>query len=363
MRVALVHDWLYHLRGGEKVLEALAEIYPEATIYTLFSDRSALSLSLSRMKIKNSFLQFFPGIQKYYRWLLPVLPWVIQTLRVAPVDLVISSSHCVAKGIRVPKGAIHVCYCHTPMRSLWGFEKESVKALPAWLSSLTVPLFALLKKWDLENSRRVHHFLCNSETVRQRILAVYGREAVVVHPPVNFDFFSRGERGQRAKEKECFYLLVSALMPYKRVDLAIEAFKGWDRNLWIVGDGPEKSKLRKKAHGPNLRFLGKISDEALRSLYGRAAALIFPQEEDFGIVPLEAQACGLPVIAYGKGGVLETVKEGVFFDRQTPEALRQAVLDFESRSFDSERLRAGALQFDKAAFKTKITQAIEHALH
>jgi glycosyltransferase involved in cell wall biosynthesis len=361
LKVALVHDWLIHMRGGEKVLESLAEMFPEATIYTLFTDRSRLSPSLQRMKIRTSFLQYLPGIRRYYRWLLPVLPWVVRTLRVEEADLLITSSHCVAKGVRVPERAVHVCYCHTPMRYLWGFEEEYFSKFPKGMLTLLRPLFERLRKWDVATAQGVNHFLCNSNTVRERIRKSYGREAEVIHAPVDASFYQPDSLPAEAKGK--FYLVVSALVPYKRVDLVIEAFNGWDRKLVIAGDGPCRPEYQKLAKTGNIRFLGTVSDEGLRSLYEEAKALIFPQEEDFGIVPLEAQACGTPVIALARGGALETVEEGVFFQEQTAEALRRAILQFEARQFDLEALRRQALRFDKPLFKTKMKQALENVIH
>ena len=360
MKIALVHDWLIHMRGGEKVLEAFAEIYPDATIYTLFSLRSRLSPSLQRMKIKNSILQYFPGIRRYYRWLLPLLPFFVRTLRIEDCDLVISSSHCVAKGVRIPKRARHICYCHTPMRYLWGFEEVYFKNFPKWLLTIIQPLLNWLREWDVATSRGVDHFFCNSETVRTRIQNTYKRLACVIHPPVDAQFFQRDSL-PKAGEKD-YYLVVSALTPYKQIDLVIEAFNSWERELWIAGDGPERSRYEKLAQTKNIRFLEKVSNERLRCLYVQARGLIFPQIEDFGIVPLEAQACGLPVIAFAKGGVLETVKSGVFFYEQTSEAIRRAVLEFESQRFDPEELRRQALRFDKPEFKNKMKRAVQNVI-
>lgn len=375
MKVALVHDWLIHMRGGEKVLEALAEVFPDATIYTLFSNRENLSPSLQCMKIKTSLLEGFPGIRLYYRWLLPLLPFFIRTLKIDEADLVISSSHCVAKGIQIPRGAYHVCYCHTPMRYLWGFEEDYFGNFPKWLLSFLAPIFDGLRKWDMETSRQVNAFLCNSENVRNRIQRVYGREAEVIHPPVNTETFNLiplhpnplpyGERGKDEGEvkKGYYYLIVSALTPYKRIDIAIRAFNGWNRKLQIVGDGPSKSRYASLVQTANIRFLGKVSDRELKRLYREAKAVLFPQEEDFGIVPLEAQACGTPVIAFARGGALETVEDGFFFHEQTPEALRQAVIEFEKKSFDPEALRRHVLRFDKEEFKNKIRRSIENVVH
>lgn len=389
MKVALVHDWLIHMRGGEKVLEALAEVFPDATIYTLFSNRKKLSPPLQRMKIKNSILHYFPGIRIYYRWLLPLLPFFVRTLNVAEADLVISSSHCVAKGARIPRGAKHVCYCHTPMRYLWGFEEDYFGNFPKWLRAFLNPVFDRIRKWDVETSAQVDAFLCNSEHVKKRIRAIYAREAEVIPPPVDFSVFepviARTAAGggwtkqsaiteiasplsltasvTRTRNDEPYYLIVSALTPYKRIDVAIQAFNDWNRSLIIAGDGPSRRQYQRLAKTPNIRFLGKVSDEDLKHLYSKARALIFPQEEDFGIVPLEAQACGTPVIALARGGALETLEDGIFFEEQTPEAVREAVLRCETRSFEPEKLRRHALKFDKPLFKAKIKQAIDHVIH
>lgn len=359
LRVALVHDWLFHMRGGEKVLEAMAEVFPKATIYTLFSDRKALSPTLQGMRIRNSILQYFPGIKLYYRWLLPLLPFFARTLKVRDADLVISSSHCVAKGVRLAPGVCHICYCHTPMRYLWGFEREYFGAVPGWLRGVLSLVLNRIRKWDKEINRQVDHFLCNSEAVQKRIHSCYGREAVVVHPPVDTEFFNPTAVPVEGNEA---YLVVSALTPYKRIDLVIEAFNRWDRRVWVAGDGPERRALERLVKSPNVRLLGKVSDEELRHLYAKAKAVIFPQEEDFGIVPLEAQAMRTPVIAYARGGALETVQGGVFFYEQSPEALRQAVLEFEKKRADRDLLRGQALRFDKSVFKTKIAQAIENVI-
>ena len=361
MKVALVHDWLIHMRGGEKVLEAFAEVFPDATIYTLFSDRRNLSPSLQRMKIRTSILQWFPGICIYYRWLLPLFPLFIKTLRIREAELVISSSHCVAKGARIPQGAYHVCYCHTPMRYLWGFGEVYFEKFPKWVLRCLELVFKRLRRWDLETSQQVDTFFCNSEYVKNRIQIIYGRDAEVIHPPVDIEVFANDGRPRDPKGN--YYLIVSALTPYKRIDVAIHTFNGWDRTLLIAGDGPLRHRYQKLVKSKNIQLLGKVSNEELRRLYGNAKAVIFPQEEDFGIVPLEAQACGTPVIAFGCGGVLETVEEGVLFYEQTPEAIREAVLRFESLHFDPERLRRQALRFDKEEFKNKIRQALTNVVH
>jgi len=354
MKTALVHDWLIHMRGGEKVLDAIAELYPDATIYTLFYDRKKISPRLAALKIKTSFLQYFPGIKHYYRWLLPILPWVIQSMKVEDADLVISSSHCVAKGIRIPKNAYHVCYCHTPMRYLWGFQDVYFKHHLLPVRFLIDLVFHFLRKWDLKTNERVDLFVANSEYIQKRIQAVYQREAVVVHPPLETDFF----KPQGTPEN--FFLAVSHFVPYKRLDLVIEAFNSLERRLVVIGSGPLASQYEKLRKNDQISFWGGVSNEELREAYSSARALVFPTEEDFGIVPLEAQACGAPVIAFRRGGALETVKSGVFFDEQTPEAIREAVFRLEEQKFDSKEVSEKVQGFGRKHFLVNMKNAIEN---
>ncbi|MCM8775712.1 MAG: glycosyltransferase [Candidatus Omnitrophica bacterium] len=367
MKVALVHDWLIHMRGGEKVLEALAQMYPDATIYTLFYNRSRLSPYLKERTIKASFLQYIPGIRRFYRWLLPILPWAISTLRIDPeVRLVISSSHCVAKGIRIPEGAFHICYCHTPMRYVWGFSEEYFGKVPVVLRPILNFLLRRLREWDRKTSgeirpdsacrQGVHQFVANSYHVRDRIGQYYRRQAEVIYPPLAKKFY------HAVGEPEDYYLVVSALVPYKRVDVVIEAFNGLDRKLLIVGSGPCEKACRKLRTSSNIFFLGPLPPSELRKIYSGARALIFPTEEDFGIVPLEAQACGTPVIAYAKGGALESVKSGTFFDQQTPEAIRNAVREYEKLSFDRERTAMAVEGFDERVFNDQMRKLIQTCL-
>lgn len=366
LRVALIHDWLIHMRGGEKVLEALYEVFPEADIFTLFYNRAPLSPLLKRARIYSSFLQFLPGITYYYRWLLPLLPVAIRSLSLAHYDVVISSSHCVAKGCLVPKGALHICYCHTPVRYVWGFREEYFGGYPPLVRKMVNTFLERLKKWDLESNQGVHFFIANSENTARRVEKFYGREARVIYPPVDVVEFAQGSEEANSKLKQNinipsgdYYLVVSALVPYKRIDLAVCAFNQLGYPLVVVGDGPDRARLKKIA-SPNVQFLGSVTGAELKQYYTRCRALIFPGEEDFGIVPVEAQACGRPVIAYGKGGVLESVTgaTGVFFSEQTAASLIQAVERFESLSFHSELMKDQARKFDRAIFKEKIKQAV-----
>lgn len=362
VRVALVHDWLIHMRGGEKVLEGFAELYPDATIYTLFADRAKLSAPLQRMKIKTSFLQFLPGIKKFYRWLLPVLPLVIRTLKIEDAQVVLSSSHCVAKGIAKPKGAVHLCYCHTPMRYLWGFEDVYFEKFPAPARWLITRVLGFLRKWDLKSNAEVDAFIANSENVRRRIQKFYNRTAKVIYPPVDPSFFRDLPDEKLAfLGKTDYYLVVSAFVPYKRIDLVIEAFNDLDRDLVVVGAGPLEKHYHRLRRSGKITFAGSLDHASLLAAYASAKALIFPTEEDFGIVPVEAQARGVPVIGLGKGGALESVQSGVFFHEQSAASLKQAVLDFEKKDFDRAQVSAQVRSFEKKRFMEEIDQFVKQS--
>lgn len=370
MRVALVHDWLTGMRGGEKVLEILCELFPDATLYTLLHKKGSVSEAISRMEIKTSFVQNLPFALNHYQKYLPFFPTAIEQFDLTQYDLVISSSHCVAKGVITSPETCHVCYCHTPMRYAWEmyytyFSKNSINPLLRW----SIPFFMnYLRSWDERSSDRVDRFVANSQTVRRRIQKHYRRDAVVIYPPVDTENFGLG-----TKEGE-YYLVVSALVPYKRIDLAVSAFNELNLPLLIVGEGAEKKKLMGIAK-KNVRFLDWQPHSELRRYYAECKALIFPGEEDFGIVPVEAQACGKPVIAFGKGGATESVvgaypgqeisasSTGVFFQHQSKEALVEAVRRFESAKFDPEKIRDNALRFDTRVFRENIGEFIQRALH
>lgn len=359
LRVALVHDWLTGMRGGEKVLEVLCELFPAATLFTLVHNRGSVAPTIERMQIRTSFVQRFPFVDRQYRYYLPLFPAAIESFDLSGYDLIISSSHCAAKGVIPPAHALHVCYCHTPMRYVWDqYEEYFGKDRASWLVRQTMSVAApRLRAWDVRTSSRVHHFIANSHNVAERIRRIYGRESEVVHAPVDVERFTV------SKNDEGYFLLVSALVPYKRVDLAVEAFNRMGERLLIVGSGPDLDKLRARAR-PNVQFLGWQTDDALVKLYAGCRALIFPGEEDFGIVPLEAMASGKPVVAYAKGGALETVVEegkaptGIFFHEQRVEALAEAVRKVKKVKWNPQAIRRHALKFDRKLFRTKIEQAI-----
>lgn len=357
MNVALVHDWLNGMRGGEKILEVLCEIFPDATIHTLLCDRSRLSPTIGRMEIRVSPLQWFPLRRTHYRYYLPIFPWLIERFDLRGFDLVVSTSHCVAKGAKAPRGIPSICYCLTPMRYVWYFAGEYFGRW-GWKRALLTPAFAYLKRWDVSSASRVGRWLAISRHVAARIEKIYGARADVLYPPVDASFFTPG--GGVGD----YYLIVSALVPYKRLDIAVRAFNELRLPLNIVGEGPERRRLESIA-GPKVRFLGWLADERVRELYRGCRAFVFPGEEDFGITPLEAQACGRPVIAYGKGGALETVRDGVtgiFFHEQSPEALAEAVERASIAFFDPRAMRENAQRFGRPIFKESLAAYLEKAV-
>ena len=372
MKVALVHDWLTGMRGGEKVLEVFCELFPDAHLYTLLHNRGSLSNTIEDMDIRTSFIQKLPLIKKKYRHLLPIFPTAIERFDLREYDLVLSSSHCVAKGVKTGAGTLHICYCFTPMRYIWDlynlyFGKERAGMITRVATSLVL---THLRKWDVASNKRVDKFVAISRYIAERIKKNYGRDSDLIYPPVDCSYFKPG------LANDGFYLMVSPLAPNKRVDLAVEAFNTIGLPLIVIGSGQEESKLEKMA-GKNIKLMGWQSDEIVREHYVNCKALIFPGVEDFGIVPLEAQACGKPVIAFGEGGALETIiplgKEagnrneqlnnatGLFFHEQTTESLAQAVVRFEDvqGQFNEQAIRKNAESFDRAIFKDEFKKYIE----
>lgn len=354
-RIAIVHEWLTGMRGGEKCVQALCELFPDATLFTLIHAEGSVSPTIERMRIRTSFLQHVPFAVRHYRHFLPLFPTAIRQFRLDDYDLVISSHHCVAKGVTTPPNTLHICYCHTPMRYIWGLYDEYFGRGRAGLLTRTgMRIFVgYLRQRDLLTAKNPHYYIANSENVRRRIKEIYRRDADVIYPPVDTSMFNVSSLD------DGYFLVVSALAPYKRVDLAVEACTKTGDKLVVVGDGPELTRLRNLA-GPNVTFTGWQPDASLREFYGHCSALIFPGEEDFGIVPLEAMASGKPVIAFGRGGALETVKDsdalrtGILFPEQTVESLVAAIHRFKDTRFDPHGLRAHALPFDKNLYKQRI---------
>jgi glycosyltransferase involved in cell wall biosynthesis len=357
MNVALVHDWLTGMRGGEKCLEVLCELFPDAPIYTLLHNKGTMSPLIESKKIVTSFIDSLPKKTEKYRSYLPLFPVAMEQFDFSEFDLVISTSHAIAKNAKVRSDALHICYCHTPMRYVWEmygqyFGKENAGLLTRAAMRTVRPL---LRSWDVRTAHRVHYYIANSENVRKRIQRYYNREAVVIFPPVDTDQFTL------SASDEGYFLMVTALVPYKRVDLAIEAFNRSGERLLIVGKGTETEKLKAMAKS-NIEFLGWKIDDELSHLYRGCKALIFPGEEDFGIVPLEAMATGKPVVAFGKGGALETVVEGTtgtFFYAQTVESLSESLMKIRTIKFDPAIIRNHAVRFTRSIYKQKMHDYID----
>ncbi|MBZ0190084.1 MAG: glycosyltransferase [Candidatus Kuenenia stuttgartiensis] len=377
-KIAIVHDWLTGMRGGEKVLECLCELFPQSDIFTLLHIPGSVSPLIENRTIYTSFLQKLPLIKTHYRTYLPLFPLAIESFSVDAYDMVISSSHCVAKGVITPPSTLHVCYSHTPMRYVWEhYHTYFGKNKKGFMTRTAMNIFAhYLRMWDVSSSNRVDYFTANSYNVANRIKKYYRRTAKVIHPPVDCSLFTPPD----TYEEGGYYLIVSAFAPYKRIDIAIEAFRELGLPLVIIGGGQEEQLIKNMAKN-NIKCLGWQPGEVLKDFYRNCKALIFPGVEDFGIVPLEVQACGKPVIAYAKGGVLETVRgiypdsesrpemkqkqpetpTGVFFTEQTTESLLEAVRFFEHNKniFDPLSIRKHAEGFDSLIFKEKFKRYIE----
>jgi glycosyltransferase involved in cell wall biosynthesis len=366
-RVVLVHDWLNGMRGGEKCLEVLCRHWPQAPLYTLLHQRGAVSPVIEDRPLHTSWLQRLPVALRYYRYLLPLMPLAAASWRLPSCDLVLSFSHCVAKAARPPAGVPHVCYCFTPMRYAWhmrqayfGSETRSVKA------QLLERTLKGLRDWDRRTADRVTHFIAISRTVQQRIAECYGRTSVVIYPPVDTDFYCPAP-----VPREDYYLVVSAFAPYKRLDLAVQTCNRLRRRLVVIGSGQDGRRLRVLT-GPTVQFLGWQPDEVIREHLRRCRALLFPGEEDFGIVPLEAQACGAPVIAFGRGGATETVippdssrePTGLWFAEQTVDCLATALQKLESQAGQLAPMaaRRHALTFNQHRFAQEMLDYLSTVL-
>jgi glycosyltransferase involved in cell wall biosynthesis len=368
MRVALVHDWLTGMRGGERCLEVFCELFPDADLYTLVHVPGSVSPAIERRRIVTSFIQRLPEAARRYRYYLPLFPAAMTRFDLRGYDLVLSSSHCAAKGARPGPVAHHLCYCFTPMRYVWDmYDDYFGRGAGRLTRTLMPPVAAALRRWDRQSSDRVHHFAAISRHVAERIRSFYGRPAEVIYPPVDVQRFELADDADGE-----FYLVVGALVPYKRVDLAVLAANRLGRRLLVVGTGPEAARLRALA-GPTVEFLGWRADAEIAKLYRRCRALLFPGLEDFGIVPLEAMAAGRPVIAYGAGGVLETVigldesdeaPTGLFFREQTVEALTEAIRRFESAAprLSAKAARARSETFDRPRFKERVAAWVQARL-
>ncbi|QQR73118.1 MAG: glycosyltransferase [Holophagales bacterium] len=352
-KVALVHDWLTGMRGGEKVLERLAELAPGAPIYTLFHLPGSVSPALESHPIETSFLQRAPGLARWYRHYLPFFPAAIEQLDLSGFDLVVSTSHCVAKGILPPPGAVHVCYCHTPMRYAWDQERAYFPRRTGLVAHLRGLVLSALRVWDVASSSRVDRFLANSSFVAQRIRRYYGREAEVVPPPVETGFFTPGEASSSG-----YALMVSALAPYKKIEVALAAASRSGIPLKVVGTGPERERLERLA-GPGTEWLGSVPAERLRDLYRGAEMALQPGIEDFGIATVEALGCGTPMVALRAGGVLDIVEDGVHgvlyeADDDETGALAASIDKARRIEFNQSNLRRRAETFSAERFTERM---------
>ena len=355
MKSAFAHDWLNGMRGGEKVLEHLGELFPDAPVYTLHSEKEALSKTLKNRTIINSFIQNLPLKKNFYRYYLPLFPMAVERFSFDPYKLVISTSHCVVKGIKPGPETCHICYSFTPMRYVWTFSDEYFGQNPI-KKLLMSPFLHYLKKWDRQSSSRVYRFIAISQTTQKRIRSSYGRDSLIIHPPCNFSF-------QAQNDKKDFFLVLSALVPYKKIDLAIRVFNELKLPLTIAGTGSDDKRLKHMA-GPNISFTGWIPEQEKIRFLSQAKALIFPGIEDFGITPLEAIAFGTPVISYKKGGVLETITEdtGLFFEEQTEKSLKEAVQRFEKKPFVINKEPAYFRDFSPEIFKQRFKDMVDETM-
>ncbi|MBI4360132.1 MAG: glycosyltransferase [Candidatus Jacksonbacteria bacterium] len=362
MNIALVHDHLNQIGGAEKVLHAFTKMFPNAPIFTILYDQAIAREFFGKTKIIGSFLQKHKTAHRHFKWFLPLMPTAVESLNLKGYDVVISDSSAFSKGVITDVGAIHICYCHTPTRYLWSDSWEYIVELHNKnfiVKKFLPPLLTYLRLWDFQAAQRVDEFIANSNFVRKRIQRFYKRDATVIYPPVETEKYTL------VNEKEDYFVIVSRLRPYKRVDLAIEAFNEMRLPLKIIGGGWEMRYLKKKAN-KNIEFLGEIMDAKQKNeIIGHASALIHPQEEDFGISAVEAMSCGTPVIAYKQGGALETVEEGItgmFFEDQSWESLANTVVHFNAREFDYAKIKERAERFGVERFKREINEFVLNVL-
>ena len=361
LRVALVHDWLTGMRGGEKVLDALGEVFPTASILTFVHVPGRVAASIERHPIRRGLARLLPRPARWYRHYLALYPFLVEQFDLDDFDLVISSSHCAVKAVVRPGRARHLCYCHSPMRYAWDQFPHyfGVERLGRTGNRLSRHVLAALARWDAATAGRVDRYVANSQHVARRIRRYYNRRACVVYPPVDTGFFKPD-----LAPPEPFFLIVSALVPYKRIDMAIEACGQVGVPLQIVGEGPERSRLEAMA-GPDVEFLGPRTNEEIRRLYQRATATLLPGEEDFGISPVEAMACGRPVVALAAGGALETIADGVtgvLVPRPTAEAFALGLQRVRDERYDLDAMRTHALRFSRERFKEEMIERVQETL-
>ena len=352
-RIALVHDYFVQMGGAERVAEAMHDSFPSAPMYTTVALPQSLPQRLRSADIRTSLLQHLPNLDRRFRHYFMLYPFAVENFDLSEYDLIFSSSSGYAKGVRRRRNAIHVCYCHTPMRWVWRYDDYVAREGFGKISRVALPFLLWgLRKWDLRASRQPNYYIANSRLVAQRIKKIYGREAFVIPPPIDVNRFHMSD------EIDDYYLVLSRLMPYKRIDLAIEACKRLNRRLIVIGDGPDRARLEKLADD-RIEFLGRQPDAIVNYYAARCRALMFPGEEDFGMAPLEANAAGRPVIAFRGGGAIETVEEdvtGVFFDEANSQSLAAAMEKFEGLRWDQYTLRSHAEKFDRTVFTFRVLQ-------
>lgn len=361
MKIALVHDYLTQQGGAENVFKIFTEIFPDAPIYTFFYDYKKFEDILAGKKIYSSFLQKIPVIRKHYRWTLPFMPKVVESFDFSDYDIVLSSTSAFSKGVITGPNTKHICYCHTPTRYLWVDSEEYVKDLKynILVKKAIPPLLEKLRIWDKKAADRVDEYLTNSTEVQNRIKKYYNRDSKVIYPPVNVGDYYVSENVELDPAKG-YYLIGGRLVAYKRYDLVVKSFSRMGIKLKIFGDGPEEEKLRNMARA-NVEFLGRVDEAKKKELMSKCIAFIHPQIEDFGITPVESMAAGRPVIAYGVGGVKESVVDGVtgeFFPEQTWESLAETVIKFTPEKFDPQKIREQAEKFGVERFKREIREAV-----
>lgn len=359
--IAIVHDYLNQYGGAERVLEALHDIYPSAPVYTSMYARDKMPALYRNWNIKTSFMQRLPGVTSHHQVYMPLYPTAFESFNLSKYKVVLSSSSAFAKGVITEANALHVCYCHSPMRFAWNyFDYVEGESWSRWARFVLPLVMTYVRLWDEVSSRRVDAFLANSRVVARRIRKRYGRQATIINPPVDTKLYRPHADGRHSD----YFLVVSRMIPYKRLDIVIDAFNRLKLPLKVVGKGRQETELKAGA-GSNITFTGPVSDAQLKELYAGCRAFIFPGEEDFGITPLEAQASGRPVIAYGAGGALETVLPGVtgeFFSTQTADSLADTISNFDESRYDTRAIRKHAEAFDTEVFKSKVKSFVEACL-
>lgn len=356
MRIAIVHDYFTQLGGAEKVAEEMFQMFPRASLFSTVAFRDQMPPGLRKTKVNTSWMQHLPRIRSYYRLYFLLYPFAVSRLNLSDYDLVISSSSGYVKGVAASRDAMHICYCHTPMRWAWNFDGYSQReAMSPTMRVALQAMTSLLRQWDIGASRQPDHFIANSKVVADRIQSAYGRTAEVIHPPIDVNHFRPSD------EVDDYYMVLSRMVSYKRLDLAVEACTRLGRNLIVVGGGPHRNSLESSA-GPTVRFVGRLPDAEVVRLASRCRALLFPGEEDFGMAPLEVAAAGRPTIAFRAGGATETILDGstgLFFNEQTPESLMDAIERFERFDWSPVEIRKHAEGFSVPVFRQRLSRFLE----